>query len=514
MYDYIIIGSGFGGSVSAMRLAQKGYKVLLLEKGKRYENHDFAKTDWDLRRSFWLPVLRCFGVQQMTLFKQALVVTGVGVGGGSLIYANTHILPPDSFYSEGAWAKYGDWKARLAPFYALAQTMLGTTTYAHKDREDEILQAVAADMGVGDTWQQAQVGVYFNEDATPKDPYFGGEGPLRNPCTLCAGCLVGCRVGAKNTLDKNYLWFAEKYGAIIQPETVATRLTFSESEKIYTLHTQQSTAWGGTKKQVLAAKGIIVSGGVLGTLRLLLQQKHDYKTLPKLSDTLGCRVRTNSESVCAVTDAPEKMNNGIALSSGFRADAHTYIEVFKYPNGSGVMGRMASLATDDENAATRPWQLLRNIWRQPTQFWRTFSNGKFAQNSVLLLVMQSLDSHFSMVWRRGGLALAAGSQKVPAYLPIAQAVMHRYAQKVNGIGLNALTETLFNTATTAHILGGCPMGDSAAEGVVNERLEVHNYPNMYVIDGSIIQGNLGVNPCLTITAMAEFAMAQVPQKGA
>jgi cholesterol oxidase len=509
MYDYVIIGSGFGGSVAAMRLAQKGYTVLVVEQGKYYENKDFAQTNWDLRRSFWLPMLRCFGIQKMTLFKEALVVTGVGVGGGSLVYANTHIAPPEAFWTTGAWTKYGDWKARLEPFYAVARQMLGTTAYPHTHREDEVLREVATDMGAADTWQRADVGVYFSKNKTPIDPYFEGAGPLREPCTGCAACLVGCRVGAKNTLDKNYLWFAEKYGATIQAETVVTKIEFNESAKTYQIHTHRSTSFGKSHKKILQTKGVIVCGGVLGTLKLLLQQKYVYKTLPHLSDTLGNNVRTNSESVCAVTAADEKLNNGIALSSGFQADANTYIEVFKYPNGSGVMGRIASVATNSDNPILRPFLWVLTILRQPTQFLRATFNTDFASNSILLLAMQSLDSTFKMRWRRGifgGLQLAKGSVKVPAYLPVAQQVMARYAAKVNGVPLNSLPEMLLNTATTAHILGGCPMGDTAAEGVINERLAVHNYPNMYVLDGSAIQGNLGVNPSLTITAMAEYAI--------
>ncbi len=516
IYDYIIVGSGFGGSVSAMRLAEKGYRVLVLEKGKRYENKDFATTNYNLKKYLWLPILRCFGIQEMTFFKEVFVVRGVGVGGGSLVYANTHVAPPDVFYSNTAWAKFADWRTVLAPFLTTARQMLGTTPYEKKHREDEILEEIAHDMGKKDAFHPVDVGVYFGDINTPTDPYFEGKGPLRTGCQYCAGCLVGCRHGAKNTLDKNYLWFAEQQGATILPEIQVEKISFDNG--IYTLFAQKSTAIGFPNMQTFRTKGIIMSAGVIGSLELLLKQKFHYKTLPKLSDTLGERVRTNSESICGVGLTTEKLNNGIAISSIFQADEHTHVEVFKFPNGSGFMGRLGTMAASDKSPVIRFFKFIYTLIRHPITALRLTFNFEFASNSVLLLVMQSLDNQLKMRWNSGffgffsRISLDSGQAGVPAFLPIAQEISERFAQKTGGTPLNAATELLFNMSTTAHVLGGCPMGETATEGVVNPQFAVHNYPDFYILDGSIIQGNLGVNPSLTITTLAEYAMSNIPKK--
>lgn len=516
LYDYIVIGSGFGGSVSAMRLAEKGYNVLVVEKGKRYESKDFATTNYNLKKYLWLPFLRCFGIQEMTFFKDLVVVQGVGVGGGSLVYANTHIEPPNSFYEHTAWAEFADWRTVLRPFIATAKRMLGTTRYEKTHREDEILAEIAADMGKKQAISPVEVGIYFGDINTQTDPYFNGEGPLRSGCQYCAGCLVGCRHGAKNTLDKNYLWFAEKYGATILAETEVEKITFHNG--IYTLSTQHSTAFFGTKLLDLKARGIVMSGGVLGTMQLLLKQKYHYNTLPNLSDKLGEKVRTNSESICGVGLANEKLNNGIAISSIFQADEHTHVEVFKFPTGSGFMGRLGTVAASDSSPIIRFFKFIYNVLRHPITALRLTFNLEFASNSVMLLVMQSLDDEVKMAWKKGVLGffsrmtmqISAGG--IPAYLPIAQEISQRFADKTGGTPINAITELLFNMSTTAHVLGGCPMGETAATGVINPEFAAHGYPNFYILDGSVIQGNLGVNPSLTITTLAEYAMSKIAPK--
>jgi cholesterol oxidase len=525
IHDYIVIGSGFGGSVSAMRLAEKGYDVAILEQGRHFEAADFPKSDWNIPRYFWLPLLRCFGFQKMTLFKEVFVVSGVGVGGGSLVYANTHIAPDDTFYKHPAWAHFQDWKNVLQPFFTLARMMLGTANYPHQHAEDDILREVAADMGRGDTWRREEVGVFFGDTQKPIDPFFKGLGPMRSGCTLCAGCLVGCRFNAKNTLDKNYLWFAQKFGATIHAETKVTKIVFENDT--YFIHTEKTTAFPLLNrldvfnffktKTVFTTKGIVVSAGVLGTMDLLLQQKYHYKTLPLLSDRLGDNFRTNSESICSVSLANQKLNHGIALSSGFKADEHTHVEVFKYPDGSGAMGAMGTLATENAPPAMRILKLFLNIVKNPLQFLKLLTNTKFATNSVMLLVMQSIDNKFRLVWARsllfgGSLKIEKSGAGVPPFIAIGQEVMHRFAEKVKGVPVNAMPEILFNMSTTAHVLGGCTMGETAAEGVINDRFQAHNYPNFYVLDGSVVQGNLGVNPALTITALSEYAMSLIPEK--
>lgn len=519
IFDYIVIGSGFGGSVSAMRLSEKGYKVLILEKGKRYTNDDFPKSNWNLRKYLWAPLLRCFGFQQLSLFREVFVLSGVGVGGGSLVYANTLLTPPDAFFDNPAWADLKDWKNTLAPFYDKARFMLGATASRHHYEDDRLLAEVAAEMGRAHTFKGVDVGVYYGDTRRETDPYFHGLGPMRKGCTECAGCMVGCRHGAKNTLDKNYLWFAEQYGAKILPETLATRIQFDEVNNLYTINTRKSTSLLSPQRHTFRAKGVVFSAGVLGTMHLLLEQKHHLHTLPKLSDTLGENLRTNSESLCGVVNADRKLNYGVAISSGFYPNDHTHVELVKFPDQSGAMIRLGSLAADGEDPRMRLLKWVGSFFLNPIKALRMVFATNMPRNSVILLVMQTLDNSMRMVWRRGwlkrGIALDNQSgkhAKVPAYIPVGQEVMHRYAAKVNGTSMNAVMELAFNMSSTAHIIGGCPMSNDAKTGVVNEFFQVHGYPNMLILDGSIVPANLGVNPSLTITALSEYAMAQIPPK--
>jgi cholesterol oxidase len=329
-YDYIIIGSGFGGSVSAMRLAEKGYSVLVIEKGKNYQAEDFPKSNWNIRKYFWAPFIKCFGFFKMNFFKDVVIVSGVGVGGGSIVYANTHVMPSDKFYTNKVWSSYNDWKETLLPFYNKAKFMLGTTKNKLFNREDEALREVAIEMDKLDSFDSVNVGVYFGDTENEKDPYFSGIGPKRKGCIECAGCMVGCQHNAKNTLDKNYLFFAKKFGTEILAETLAYKIEHNNDE--YIIHTCSSKSWFKRNKRTFKSKGIIFSAGVLGTIDLLFKQKHKYKTLNNISDSLGFNLRTNSESLCAVTSKNEKLNHGIAISSVFEPDEHTHVEIVKYPD--------------------------------------------------------------------------------------------------------------------------------------------------------------------------------------
>ncbi len=515
IYDYIIIGSGFGGSVSAMRLSEKGYDVLVLEKGKRLQAKNFPKTNWNVRKYLWAPLLKCFGLQNITLFRQVFILSGVGVGGGSLVYANTHMFPPDTFFDNPVWSHYRNWKKTLIPYYQKARFMLGSTRFNDPGVEDEALKAVAAEMNRGDTFTAVDVGVYFGEQNESTDPYFKGLGPERSGCTHCAGCMVGCRYNAKNTLDKNYLYFAEQNGAVVIPETMAVRV--ERDDGLYYVHTRKSTAWFARRPKKYKTRGIVFSGGVLGTMDLLLKQKHKYGTLTNLSDRLGENLRTNSESLCGTSASPIKLNNGVAITSVFSPDEHTNVQICKYPNGSGMMGRLATLAADHASHPVRLFKMFGAIITRPRHLIRMLFNFNFAHNSIFLLVMQSLENAMRMKWKHGlfgGKMIIdnRGQKRVPAYIPIGQEVLHRYSKQVNGVPLNAIHEILFNMSTTAHIIGGCPMGKTKAEGVVNDRFQVHGYPNMYILDGSIIPCNLGVNPSLTITTLSEYAMDQIPEK--
>jgi len=515
--DYIVIGSGFGGSVSAMRLAEKGYSVIVIEKGKRWKATDFPSSNWNVRKYLWMPLLKCFGFQKLTFFKEVFVISGVGVGGGSLVYANTHMMPRDSFYDNPVWSHWRDWKTVLAPFFEKARFMLGSEKYTKEHEEDRILKEVAVDMGRGDSYNRVDyVGVHLGDPHTSRDPYFKGLGPNRRGCIECAGCMVGCRHEAKSTLDKNYLWFAEHtFGAKVIAETKVTRI-----EPVgdgYRVHTEQSTSWFSKSRKVYESKGIVMSGGVLGTLDLLLRQKHMLKTLPDLSDQLGNNILTNSEMLSGVVSADRKLNHGIAISSVFNPDDDTHIELCKFPDGSGAMTRLAVMAAGNGTPPVRTLKMIGNIITQPWNFIRSIFNVNFARTSIIFLIMQSLPNAMQMKLRRGifGPSLSIKNdlgQRVPSFIPIGQEALYRYAKKVNGVPHNAFSEVVFGLSSTAHILGGCPMGKTGADGVVDANFKVHGYENFYILDGSIIPCNLGVNPSLTITALSEYAMSQIPRK--
>lgn len=514
--DYVIIGSGFGGSVSAMRLAEKGYKVAVLEKGKRYGDKDFPKTNRSLSKYMWAPSFGWYGPQNMSFYKNAFVLGGVGVGGGSLIYANTHMIPSDNFFKNPVWAGFRDWKKTLMPFYDTAKFMLGTVPVTKFSTEDMHLKAIARDLGKEDTFSGVNVGVYFGDKDVETDPYFGGSGPLRQGCRDCAGCMVGCRYNAKNTLDKNYLWFAEKFGVKIYAETLATKIEF-DGEK-YTIYTQKSTSRFKSEEQTFTSKGLIISGGVLGSLKLLFEQKYLYKTLPGLSDCLGKNILTNSKSICGVTLSKEKLNNGVAITSIFAPDEHTHIELVKYPDRADAMKLFATLLTGKGNGIPRALKAVGNIFLHPLSFLRMLFNNDWPNNSILIMVMQTTESFMEIKYKQGlfnRLSFSnGGNKKVPSYNAIAQDITRRYAEKVGGIPANSITEVLFGMSTADHILGGCPMGKSIDNAVVNDRFEVFGYPNLYVLDGSVMPCNLGVNPSLTITALCEYAMSLIADKKA
>lgn len=519
MYDYIIIGSGFGGSVSAMRLSEKGYKVLVVEKGKRWKPGDFPRTNWNLRKYLWVPALRWFGFLKLDFFRQVFVLSGVGVGGGSLVYANTHMMPKESFYRHPGWADLADWKGILAPFFERARFMLGSSRYEKEHADDKVLREVATEMGRSETYGRVDyVGVYLGDPNKPVDPYFSGLGPERKGCIECAGCMVGCRHDAKNTLDKNYLWFAEKhFGAEILAETEAQKIRYDASSGHYVVEVTTGLGWW-KKKKTFRARGLVVSAGVLGTLKLLMRQKYIYRTLTGISDRLGYNVLTNSEMISGVVSADRKLNHGLAISTIFNPDEDTQVELVKFPDGSGSMFRLAFQAAGAGHPLVRTAKMLGNMLRHPIDFLRSFFNFKPATNGVIMLIMQTLHSSMRLKLGRGlfGRTLrfdtAGGGAKVPSYIPVGQEVLYRYAEKVSGVAKNAGTEILFGMSSTAHILGGCPPGATPVQGVVDKDFKVFGYDNFYVLDGSVVPCNLGVNPSLTITALAEYAMSGVPEK--
>jgi cholesterol oxidase len=529
--DFAVIGSGFGGSVSAMRLAEKGWNVLVIEQGRRFGKSDFPRTNWDLRRYLWAPILRCFGIQRLTLFKNVFILSGAGVGGGSLVYANTLLQPGDEFFSAPAWRSLADWKAELLPRYEVARRMLGVTPNPRLGFTDRMLQDVAHEMGRGGTFRTADLGVYFGESGrTVPDPYFGGTGPDRTGCNDCGGCMVGCRFGAKNTLDRNYLYFAEKFGARILPETRVRWIRpirgsdgREDGSSGWEIAVEKSTALFFRERRIVRAREIVLSGGVLGTVDLLLRCKHQFGTLPSLSDRLGASIRTNSEALVGVTefDAPPEKDYsvGAAITSIFHADEQTHIEPVRYSRGSNFMKLLAAPMVDEANSWLRPLKLLFLLASQPLRALRMLVHSRWAETSVILLAMQTVDNRmrfrlgrsWTTLFRRGMVSAEdPGAPRVPAYIPIANQVARLLARRMNGYAQSAVNEVVLNIPTTAHVLGGCPIGADASTGVVDSCHRVFGYEGLRVCDGSVIPANLGVNPSLTITAMSERAMSFVP----
>ena len=510
-YDFVIIGSGFGGSVSALRLVEKGYRVLLLEKGRRFEASDFPKTNWELRRWMWMPRWGLRGMFKMSFFPHLTVVHGVGYGGGSLVYANTLPVPKHAFFSSGTWSGLADWKTELADHYATAQRMLGATRNPNLTYVDEVIREVARDIGRPDDFHPTEVAVYFGQPGrTVPDPYFGGRGPDRTGCIGCGACMTGCRFNAKNTLDKNYLYLAEKLGLEVATETEVTAVRPAEGG-------YRVEARGG---RVVTAKNVVLAGGVLGTLELLLRMKADPQGLPRLSDRLGQFVRTNSESLIEVVSErrDHDLSKGIAIGSILETDEHSHLEPTRYGAGSGFFRLLAAPHVAGASFWIRMANLVGTVARHPLRLLRAVLVPDFAKYSVILLYMRALEGSLRMKIGRGittgfaaGLTTELGEGPAPtASIPEATELARRVAEKIQGLPVSLMTETALGVPTTAHILGGCCMGATADDGVIDSHHRVFGYDGLFVIDGSAVSANPGVNPSLTITALAERAMSRIP----
>jgi cholesterol oxidase len=521
-YDWIVVGSGFGGSVSALRLAEKGYKVAVLECGKRFTDKDFPKSTWDVRRYFWAPRLGLRGIFRLSTFKDVSVVSGCGVGGGSLGYANTLYVPPSKFFKDPQWGDLADWEKELTPHYAEAQRMLGVVNVDTDDAADDLLREYGEHIGVGDTYQKTPVGIYFGEAGkTVPDPFFDGEGPHRTGCTLCARCMVGCPVGAKNTLVKNYLYLAERRGVEVIPDRTVTEIRpigAADGSDGYTVSSERSGMIPGRGKRTLRARGVVVAAGALGTNKLL-QRCRLGGALPRISNRLGELVRTNSEMILAVTvpeDYPDDLNKRVAISGSIYPDPNTHIETVSYGKAGDSMSLLYTLLVGDGTRVTRPLKLLAQIVRHPVKFAKVLWPKGWSRRTIILLVMQTLDNAIALRPKQlptGNVMLQTEQDPEkpnPTFIPVANEAAEWLAERTGGIAQSSVTEALMNIPTTAHILGGAVIGHGPEDGVVDGRQRVFGYENLLVCDGSAVPANVGVNPSLTITALAEHAMSEVP----
>jgi cholesterol oxidase len=522
--DVLVIGSGFGGSVSALRLSEKGYRVTVLEAGPRRTEETLPRTSWDVRNFLWAPRLGCYGIQRIHLLRDVVILAGAGVGGGSLNYANTLYEPPRSFFEDRHWAHITDWRYELAPHYDQARRMLGVTPNPTVTAADTVLREVAQDMGVGASFRLTPVGVLFGEPGTAPgtlvpDPYFGGAGPERHTCTECGSCMTGCRVGAKNTLDRNYLYLAEKLGARVVPMTTATDLRPSAEGgwEVRTVRTGRSRR-RDKNRRIWRAREVIVSAGTYNTQQLL-HRARATGSLPDISPSLGRLTRTNSESIVGAKSARKDVDftKGVAITSSIHPDEHTHIEPVRYGRGSNAMSLLQNALTDGDRRAPRWLTWLGTMLRHPRNL-TLFSPRHWSERTIILLVMQTLDNSITVSgrWTRTGrFKLTSGpghGEPNPTWIPAGNDAARRVAAKIDGIAAGSTGE-IFDIPMTAHFIGGCTISDDPSNGVIDPYHRVWGYDGLHIVDGSAVSANLGVNPSLTITAQAERAMSLWPNKG-
>lgn len=516
-WDWIVVGSGFGGSVAALRLSEKGYRVLVVEQGPRWRAQDFPRTNWNLRRWLWMPKLGFRGIFRMSFFRHLTVFSGVGVGGGSLVYANTLPTPGKSFFAHPAWAHLAnDWEQELSPHYATAKSMLGVTPTPFRTPPDEALAAVAQKQSEPASFQATEVGVFFGKPgvAVP-DPYFDGDGPEREGCQRCGACMIGCPYRAKNSLDLNYLYLAERRGCQIRANTKVTAIR-PHSAGGYEVECASSHAprpWRRRPKpQKLHAKhGVMLAAGVLGSNQLLLQMKQQPDGLPKLSDQLGQNIRTNAEAFLGVTTSRKDLGEGVAIGSILKTDEQSHLEPVRYPSGSGFFRLLMVPYADGKNLLVRFGKSLGRFLRRPLRWSKAFLVRDWAASTSILMAMRTLDTSLVLrLKRNGALRTDLGSGQAPsASLPDMAQLAEQVAEELDGVVGGILPEMILGIPSTAHVLGGCPMGKNAQEGVIGPNHQVHGYPGLYVIDGAAMPANPGVNPSLTITALAERALSAI-----
>ena len=516
-YDVVVIGSGFGGSVAALRLAEKGYKICVLEAGARFEDKDFPKTSWRLSKFIFAPRLGLKGIQRIHKLPDVFILCGAGVGGGSLVYANTLYQPSDEYFNDPQWNEITNWKAELAPWYAIANRMLGVVKNPFFSNSDRAMQQVANEMGVGDTFTLAPLGIYFGdkEGVEHPDPYFGGDGPKRKSCINCGECMTGCRHNAKNTLVKNYLYFAEKLGVEVKPLTTATYIEVNDD--VWKVKLRKSTSWLSLNPTITAHE-VVVAAGAFNSQKLLHRMKSAGKL--NLSETLGKLSRTNSESLVGAIMPNSKVDfsEGAAITSSFYPNKNTHVEPVRYGKGSNSMGLLQTIMTSSDSAAIRTKQWVKEAFKHPTLIFRILNVRKWSERSVIALVMQNINSSVTVFENRNILGKKKLSSKNdastpnPTWIPEANEVAERIAKSNGGIAGGNIGN-LIGSPFTAHFVGGCVIGKSKKEGVIDPYHRVWGYPTLHILDGSTITANLGVNPSLTITAQAERALSMWPNKG-
>lgn len=549
-YDFVVIGSGFGGSVAALRLVEKGYRVLLLEQGRRFKPEDFPKTNWNLKRWLWFPKIGFWGPFKMTFLRHITVFSGVGVGGGSLVYGNTLPVPKRNFFASGSWAHLSDWEKELKPYYQKARRMLGATRNPYLNHTDDLMADLTKELRDASpkgtfhpTHEPTEVAVFFG---TPgrfvKDPYFEGKGPPRKGCEFCGSCMTGCRHDAKNTLDKNYLYLAERLGLTLNPLCRVKAVRPLNAQDLSSPHgtdgKEQNKAKGGyrveyeeifehrflkvKKKQTkhVTSGQVVFAGGVLGTLSLLHQMKKDPKGLPHISDQLGKGIRTNNESILAITTADKSrdFSQGIAISSIVHTDEHSHLEPVRYGGGSGFFRILTAPHAPGGSSLSRILGIIKRFAQEPVKWLRVIVQRDFSRRTLILLYMRSLEGTLEFVGKRSrwGKSVAlrskldtSGSKPTP-FIPEASQMAQNLASKIQGVVSGIFLESLLGTPSTAHILGGCCMGEDPNHGVIDKNHRIFGYPGLYVVDGSAISANPGVNPSLSIAALCERAMDQIP----
>lgn len=524
-FDWAVVGSGFGGSVAALRLAEKGYRVLVLEQGRRFSPRTLPRSTWQLPRWLWLPALGWRGPFQMRFLRHVTVVAGVGVGGGSIVYGNTLPSPPRAFFTEGSWARLADWERELEPHYRTALAMLGAAPNRELGPADRALQAAARALGCAAGFGPNRIGVYQGEPGrTVPDPYFGGAGPLRTGCVRCGGCFLGCRYGAKNTLDRNYLWLAERRGARILANTRVTAVRPHPGGEGWLIEARRRLGPLRTVPLCVRAGGVVLAAGVLGTLELLLRMQADPRGLPRLSPRLGYGVRTNSESLLAITSRRTDLDlsRGVAIGSLLQLDERTHAEPCRYPRGSGFFRAMVLPHAPGSNVGSRLRAMAGRLAAQPGRHLGALLARDWARQTLILLCMQATEGTLRLRlgrsaatgWRLGLLSELDAGAPPSASLPAATRLAELLAEQLDGVPVALAPEALFGVPTTAHILGGACMGAGPDEGVIDSEHRVFGYERLLVVDGAAVSANPGVNPSLTIAALAERAMARIPARGA